>query len=295
MRKWVYKLIIFLSKKLGRWVFVVYARIVSTGFFLFFPLRVGNSVRFYRTLFPGRNRFFHLWCTWCQFHNFADVFFDRFLLQEFGDVTYVSEGWEHLEEILQKNRGAILLMSHMGNWDVAAHFLRRRRQDIRILLYMGTKHKEQIESIQKESLSQTGVHIIAVDRQSSSPLDIVEGIKFIRSGGVVSLAGDVLWKKDQRSVPVTFLDRKIYLPETPHLFALLSGAPLFAFFAFRAGKKLYHFKLSEPLYIRASSRDERAEAIRRSVQKYANVLEETLRKHPLQWYHFEPFLNPKPS
>jgi lauroyl/myristoyl acyltransferase len=215
------------------------------------------------------------------------------LLQEFDDITYTSEGWEHLEQILQKKSGAILLMSHMGNWEVAAHLLMRKHQEIRLLLYMGIKDKEQIEGIQKESLSHSGIRIIAVDQHRGSPLDIVEGIKFINSGGLVSLTGDLIWKKDQRAIPVKFLGHEVYLPETPHLFALLSGAPLFIFFAFRKGKKQYHFTMSEPVSVQASSRSERAAAIRQSAQRYADILEETLRRNPLQWYHFEPFLGSK--
>jgi predicted LPLAT superfamily acyltransferase len=293
MRILLYKSIIFLSKKLGLWIFVVSAWIVSTGFFLFFPFRVGYSIQFYRTLFPEHSWFYHMWCAWRQFHNFASAFFDRFLLQEFNDITYTSEGWHHLGGVLEKGKGGILLMSHMGNWEVAAHLLKRKQNRIRILLYMGVKQKEQIEQIQKESLSRSGIRIIAVNQEEGSALDIVEGIKFLESGGVVSLTGDLVWKKNQRTIPVKFLGHEVNLPETPHLFALLSGAPIFIFFAFRTGKKQYHFSLSEPIHLHASSRGERTKIIRQSAQRYADILEETLHRVPLQWYHFESFLRSK--
>jgi len=295
MGKFLYKFIILISRKLGLWVFVVYAWIIATGFFLLFPLRVGNSVRFYRALYPDRHRLFHLWCAWRQFHNFTDVFMDRFVLQESDDITFTSEGCENLEQSIDADKGGILLMSHMGNWDVAAHLLKRKIDRIRLLLYMGVKQKEQIEQIQKESLSQSGVQIIAVEQDGGSPMDILEGIKFIESGGVVSLTGDLVWAKDQRTVPVKFLGREILLPEAPHLFALLSGAPLFIFFAFRTGKNQYHFTMSEPIAIGCTSRAERSGAIRQSAQKYADILEATLRTYPLQWYHFKPFLLAKPN
>jgi len=295
MRKFLYRSIIFISRKFGLWVFVVYAWIVATGFFLLFPLRVGTSVRLYRALYPDRNRLFHLWCAWRQFHNFTDVFLDRLLLQEPDELTFTSEGCEHLEKSIDDGKGGILLMSHMGNWDVAAHLLKRKVNRIRLLLYMGVKQKEQIEQIQKESLSRSGIQIIAVEQDGGSPMDILEGIKFIESGGVVSLTGDLLWNKDQRTVPVKFLGREILLPEAPHLFALLSGTPLFIFFAFRIGKNKYQFSMSQPIYLAAASRDERAGAIRRSAQQYADILEATLRSYPLQWYHFRPFLKPNPD
>jgi len=293
MKRFFYKSILLLSKILGPWVFQVFAWVVSTGFFLLFPFRVGNSMRFYRALFPRQNRLYHLGCAWRQFHSFTDVFFDRFLLQEFEDITYTSEGWEHLEHALAQKTGGILLMSHVGNWELAAHLLKKKDANMRLLLYMGIKHKEQIEGIQKESLSQSGIKIIAIDSGGGSPMDLVEGIKFIDSNGLVSLTGDRVWKEDQRTVPVEFLGHEVKLPETPHLFALLSGAPLFIFFAFRTGKRRYHFSLSEPICLQAPSRDKRAGAIRQSAQRYADIMAATLRRHPQQWYHFEPFLGPE--
>jgi len=289
MRIFFYKFLIGLSRILGTWIFAVFAWFVASGYFMLFPSRVGNSIRFYRRLFPERSRFYHLWCAWRQFHNFTHVFFDRFMLQEFDDVSATSQGLDNLRQACRPDRGGILLMSHMGNWEVAAHLLKRKLGPIRILLYMGIKYKEQLERIQKESLSESGISIIGVEETGGSPMDIIEGVKFIETGGVVSMTGDLVWKKDQRAVPVKLLEQDVLLPEAPYLLALLSGAPLLVFFAFRTGKRRYHFTMSEPIYIEAPSRHERKAAIQRAAQRYADILEETLRRQPLQWYHFEPF------
>jgi len=294
MRKLIYQAIIFTSRKLGLWVFIIFAWFIATGFFIFFPFRVATSIRFYSVLFNDRGWFFHLWCAWRQYHNFTDVFFDRFLLHEFNDITYSSEGLEHLEKVLKKKSGGILLMSHMGNWEIAAHLLKRKKKGLKLLLYMGAKEKEQIEKIQKKSLSQSGMKTIAVDQEGGSPLDIVEGISFIESGGLVSLTGDLILKKDQRTVPVKLLGHEVLLPQAPYILALLSGTPLFVFFAFRTGKKQYHFTLSEPIYIQASSRGERTAAIEQAAQRYADILETKLQRYPLQWYHYKPFFTPSP-
>lgn len=290
MKKFLYRSIIILSKIFGLWVFIMFAWIISTGFFLFFPSRVAISVRFYQALFPNRSWTYHIWCTWRQYHNFIYIFLDRFLLQDFGDISYTSEGWEYLEEAVKNKTGGIILMSHMGNWEIAAHLLKRKLEGIRLLLYMGIRHKEQIERMQKDSLSHSGIRIIALNQDGGSPFDIVEGLEFLKEGGLVSLAGDIIWSGDQRIIPVRFLDHEVYLPETPHIFALLSGVPLFIFFSFRTGKKHYHCTITKPKYVKAASRFERKEVIRRSAQEYADVLDQTLRQYPLQWYHFEPFL-----
>ena len=293
MRNISYRFITALSRRTGLWVFQLFAWFVATGYFFLFPGRVGNSTRIYQALYPDRHRFYHLWCAWRQFHNFTHVYQDRFILQSSKALSYTSEGMQHLKEAVLKGKGAILLMSHMGNWEMAAHLLKRELKDLRLLLYMGIKQKEQIERLQKEALMQSGIRIIAVEKDGGSPMDLVEGNKFIESGGVVSMTGDLVWKREQRLIPVQFLGREILLPEVPHVLALLSGAPIIIFFAFRTAKSRYRFSMTEPMYLKAASRKDRNAVIRRSAQAYARVLEETLRQHPLQWYHFRPFFEPQ--
>ena len=291
MIEMIYKIVVALSKRLGLWFFFMVSWIVAAWYFLFLPKRVMVSVRFYRALYPKKKGLYHLWCTWKQYHNFTHVYLDRFLLQDYDNISYTSQGWEYLKKTAESGKGGIIIMSHMGNWEVAAHILKRK--EIKIMLYMGEKRKEQIERAQKADPAKSGIKIVAVNQDGGSPFDILEGINFLREGGLISLTGDQIWRKDQRIVPVKFLGHTVHLPETPHLFAMLGHAPLFIFFVFRTGKKHYHFSVSKPIYVKAASRSERKEAVSRSAQEYADLLEATVRSHPHEWFHFEPFLKEK--
>jgi len=287
----LYRLILRLSGKLGLWIFYTYAWIVAAGFFFLFPARAAAGVRFYRALYPDRTGFWHILCVWKQYQQFTTVFLDRYLLHAGSRIVWTSEGWSHLEDACRGGSGGIILMSHMGNWEMAAHLL--RQQNIPLLLYMGKKHKEQIEKMQKESLIHSGVRILAAEQETNSPFALVEGLHFLRSGGLVSITGDILWHESQRYVTVHFLDHEIRLPETPHMLSLISGAPLFIFFAFRTGPCSYHFSVTEPIYVRSASREKRKDAVIRSAQQYADLLEKAVRKYPYQWYHFRPFFSKK--
>jgi predicted LPLAT superfamily acyltransferase len=284
-----YQWIVLLSKKYGLWVFKTYAWIVATGFYLIFPSGVAAGVRFYRTLFPGKNMWFHLWCVWRQYHHFTSIFLDRFLLEEFDNISYSSEGWEHIEKAIKEKAGGIILMSHMGNWEMAAHMLKRKNPEIPLLLYMGIKQKEQMERLQKESLAGTGVKIIGVEKHNPSPFDIIDGISFLKNGGMVSLTGDRIWHEGQKSVGVRFLGHQLRLPETPYVFSLLSGSPLFVFFAFRTGQGKYHFSITKLDYARPCSRSERKEVVMRSARQYARLLEQAVHNYPFQWGNFGSF------
>jgi predicted LPLAT superfamily acyltransferase len=284
-----YRLLVGIADCLGTWLFAAASRVIAAGYFLFSP-RVAESRRFYRALYPARGRLYHRWCTFRQFQSFTTIHFDRYLESRNKPATFTSSGWECLEAAISR-QGGILLMSHLGNWEMAAALLKRQRPDLRLLLYMGVKEKEGVERLQKDELRRSGVRIIAVDQGDGSPLAAVEGLRFLRAGGVVSMAGDIVWRGDQRRIRVAFLGQDAYLPEAPFVFALVSGAPLLVFFAFRTGQNRYHFTLSEPIVLRAACRRERGDAIARAAQQYADLLAESLRQHPFEWYHFDRFIH----
>jgi predicted LPLAT superfamily acyltransferase len=292
MKKRFYKFLIALTHGFGAGAFLFFAWWLASGYFLFFPFRLAESVRFYRAVFPDRGWPFAVQCAWKQYHSFTQVFLDRILLPD-DLIGHTHEGWEHIENAVNRGTGGILLMSHVGNWELASRVLALRGKGnpkMKLLLYMGRKHKEQIEETQKEDLLKSGIRIIATGQEGGSPADLVEGIRFLKAGGLVSLTGDHLWDAGQRTVEVTFFGREAVLPETPFLFALLSGAPLLIFFTFRTGERAFHVKALPPLYIRAEGRKDRDKVIRSAAQFYAKALEETVRQHPFEWFHFERFI-----
>jgi predicted LPLAT superfamily acyltransferase len=293
MKDFFYRCLIVLAKRFGNWIFLLIAWHVATGSFLFFPRRVAVSVRFYRRLFPDRGRCYPLWCAWRQYHHFVHVFLDRFRLADGDDLTTTHEGWEHIVAASESGRGGIILMSHVGSWEIAARLLKHQGREhprIRLLLYLGAKHREQIERRQKTSVEQSGIRVVSVPENGGSAMDILEGLHFLREGGLVSLTGDRLWNRAQRAVTVRFAGGKARIPEIPYILALLSGAPLLIFFVYRTGRGKYHLLTGPPLYVTAASRKERRAAVETAAQTYASLLAETVRSHPCEWYHFEPFL-----
>ncbi|MGB5217252.1 MAG: lysophospholipid acyltransferase family protein [Smithella sp.] len=287
MKKLPYKILFYLTRRLGLWFFRILSWFIATGYFFLFPVRVANSFEFYRTLFPGHWFFYHLWCAWRQYHKFTDVYIHRFIRLDEEDIEYVKEGWEYLEEAVQKKTGAILLMSHIGNWELAAQTLNKK--GLPIMLYLGAKHKEQIEQIQKQILAKGGIRVVVTTEDEKSPFALIEGINFLREGGIVSMTGDRLWG-EQTFVTADFLGHEVHLPDTPHLFALMTGAPLMTFFVYQEKIGKYHIKVSKGRKVIAASRADRKKVVQESAQTYAKDLAEFARKHPFEWHHFEPFL-----
>lgn len=283
-----YRLLVCVTGIVGGWFFSLVSRCIAAGYFLFSG-NVKESVRFYRLLYPTKKTYHHLLAAFWQYQNFTTIHYDRFLNDHGQQTTFSSSGWEKMLSVVHE-KGAILLMSHLGNWEIAAHLLKQQEEQLPLLLYMGIKEKEGVERLQKEGLGESGVRIVGVERDGGSPFDAVEGIRFLQDGGLVSMTGDILWRDDQRYVEVEFLGGKARLPEAPYVFALVSGAPIFCFFSFRTGKNSYSFLFADPIRLQCGERKERRQVIRDSAQQYATLLEEQLRRHPYEWYHFQRFV-----
>lgn len=290
MKKLTYKIALYLSRKLGVWFFRTFSWCIATGYFFLFPARVADSLKFYRALFPGRGFFYHLYCTWKQFHNFTDVYIHRFIPWAADQAEFMQKGWEHLNEAVDKKTGAIVVMSHIGNWELAAQ--RLNRKGLPIMLFLGAKHKEQVERIQKDNLAKKGIKIVTTDEKEKSPFALLEGINFLREGGIVSMTGDRLWG-EQTHVTVDFLGHEARLPDMPHLFALMTGAPLMTFFVYQEAIGKYCIKVSKGRKVFAATRADRKKAVLESVQTYADDLARFASEHPFEWHHFEPFLGEK--
>lgn len=283
------KILMWASRVVGVWFLRAVTGGIAGGYFLFCPKRVSASMELYRAVFPGRTRPFYLYCTMRQFSDLAASYCDRLNLEAGGEVTHTREGWDYLEEA-SSGTGGIILTSHLGNWEIAARLF--RRGGLRMLLMMGERDPKQVARFQMEDMKAEGLRISVSSAGDRSPFAGVEAMLFMREGGFVAMAGDLVWTDQRRSVKVCLLGHEVMLPGAPHLLALLSGAPLFTVFTFRRGRAKYHFAVSEPRTVTGSSRAERNAAIQRSAQEYAWELEKAVRRFPWQWHIFETFLGP---
>jgi len=282
-----HKLTIRVSFLLGSWFIRFFAWWIATGYLLFHPFRRRASLQLYRVIFPDKNRWYHLYCAWHQFHSFAATYADRIEIDSKKGVTISTQGKEGIIEAARRGTGGVILMSHLGNYEAAA----RAFQEIGLkhLMIMGEKEARQVSRDQRETLSARGISILVATGQGDSIFGGLEAIRFISEGGFVSLSGDLIWTKQRSLLPVKLFDQEVALTSAPHLLALIYGAPLFTLFTFRVKRGMHKIIISPPRQVKAPSRSERKMTLQASAQVYADALEESVRQHPFQWYIFEPF------
>lgn len=288
MKRFFLNLLGWAHRTIGSWITRLVAWIISTGYFVFKPERVRNSLDLYRALFPGKGRLFHYYCVWKQFHEYAANYSDTIQSGWGGPLAYDSEGWEYLEEAAASGRGCMILISHLGNWEIGARGLKQKGLDMTMI--MGHRPGSATSDQQKEYLRSDGLGVKVSELGTQTPLGGVEILSALRQGRMVSMAGDTSWTDRHHQVPVRFLGHEVLLPAAPHALALVAGVPILTMFGFRLGRNRHHFVAHPPRYVTASSRTDRQRAIQASAQVYADQLAESLRQYPWQWGIFTPFL-----
>jgi lauroyl/myristoyl acyltransferase len=278
------------TRLFGPWFYRWVSWFVATGYFLFKSGRVQTSVDLYQALFPGHSRAYYLDWVWKQFHTFADSYADKAALDMGRRFSHVSIDFEHIASAARSGQGAIILTSHLGNWEIGARFV--SQWGLTMTLYMGERERSVTGSEQKEDLRRDGFQVNVSSSNAASPFDSLDALNVLRKGGLISIAGDIAWTSRRQRIEVRFLNRRVWLPLAPHMLALASGAPIITVFAFRDGVRKHRFVAKPPRYVRAGSREERQAALQASAQQFADELEEALREHPDQWGVFEPFLGP---
>jgi len=282
-----YEFLILMSRLVGTWFVGLFAWIVSTGFFLFRYRVTRASYAFYRAVFPERGRRAALRAAWDQFHHFATVFADRVRLDMGQPCACRVEGMERFREHRAGGRGAIFLMSHFGNWELAARLFARKGMPL--MLHLGEKRDEQIEKKQKRDLARDGVRVATASAASGgSPFDLLESVRLLRGGGCVSIAGDRIQREGQRQADALFFGRRTRVPLAPHLLAQKAGVPIFTLFTVRVQRMEYRIVLQGPDTVLRKAGPDGTDPVQASVDRYLSRVEDMVRRHPEHWYRFEP-------
>jgi predicted LPLAT superfamily acyltransferase len=227
---------------------------------------------------------------WRQFQSFSTVFVDRLLAASGQEdrFRFVHDGLEHITTAVSQRRPLVLWMSHLGNWEVACHALKKYR--VPLTLVLGRRPGERVEAVQKADLERRGVRAVYVS--DDRDLGVLEVGKALKAGEVVAVSGDRLFDGSQRALDVTFLGRTCRVPAGPYALSILGDADIVPIFGMREGRLSYRFVALEPRRVRAGDRAGREAAMREVAAGCFADLEAMVKRYPEQWYNFFDYFEP---
>jgi predicted LPLAT superfamily acyltransferase len=218
--------------------------------------------------------------------RFAEVTLDRMLFVTGEDrrFTLTRTGYEHLAELAQRRRGAVLLGAHIGSFE--AMRVQGGKENLRLNILGYFKNARMINAVLEKLNPDANASVISIE--DSSPEFILRIRERVERGELVAVLGDRVGP-DGRAARVDFLGAKASFPTGAYLLASILRCPIYLTFG------LYHAPDRYDLYCEPFEQDVRIprsgrdEALAVYAQRFAARLEHYVRLAPDNWFNYYEF------
>ncbi len=214
-----------------------------------------------------------------SFRNYMKVLVDFVRLPRTSDKEVESrvqgEGWEHLDRALEGGKGALLVGTHLGSWDLAGLALAARGRE----LYVVAERQKPswLDRVARDWREARGIHLVFMER-TLKPL-----FGALARNQLVAIVVDRPLPKGE-GVTVEFFGQMIPWPSGPAALALRTGAPVIIGYLVRTSHGHFQGEFLPPLEFQPSG--DKFEDRRRLSQEIVTLQEELIRRYPDQWYMF---------
>jgi predicted LPLAT superfamily acyltransferase len=277
------RVVVAVARLLGRRAAGWMVRLAAVWYALFHPSVRRASRAYLRRLGAGaglRDVVHHVF-------TFAQVATDRIFLVA-GEVErfrIARQGDGLLFALRDQGRGALLLMSHMGSFEILRTLSRERKLPINVLGYFrnATRINDALRRIDPT------VDARLIEIRPNDPSFVFEVEDRIRRGEMVGTMGDRVGF-DGKSVRVPFLGAEASFPTGPYLLAAALRCPvLLGFGLYRAPDRydLYAEPFADAIVLPRGP--EREAVLGDLATRYARRVEHYCRAYPDNWFNFYDF------
>ena len=272
-----------LATVFGRWPARQFVRLIA-AFYAAFDPEVRHASREWLERVRGRP------ASWFDVYHhismFSQVALDRiFLLKgKTAMFRFNRTGNHYLAKLASEAQGAILLGAHLGSFE--AMRLGAEEESFPISIVGHFENARMVNALLSELNPAMADAVIHVGEDSvGSALKIKDRLE---QGHMVAVLGDRVGL-NEKAIDVDFFGEPALFPTGPFLLAAALRSPVYLVFGLYYEPNRYEL-FCEPFAERIElPRVDRAEALRRVVQRYANELERYGRKAPDNWFNFYDF------
>ncbi len=186
-----------------------------------------------------------------------------------------------VEVVRESENGALLLTSHIGNWQITMEAL--RNLDRAVCLVM----KEERNVTLRETMNFPGAgNKIRLLRKNSSPELVIDILKKLDEGYPVAIMGDRRY--GQKTRQVDFLGEKAHFPYNVFSLASAADCPVVVLFSAKTSLKEYVVEIPSIIYTEDLEEGEEKDGkFVAGLKKYIKELESYVERFPHQCFLFE--------
>ena len=212
-----------------------------------------------------------------SYQHLGRTFIETALLDSLGkdglqDLVENVEGWEEVEEVIARGKGAVMVTGHIGNWELAGGYVAARGIPLdAIVRGMANPLFDAYINHTREGLGMTIVHDSEAVRRTPRSLRAGRAVAFVADQGAKGLA----------STFVPFFGRPAKTPRGAAVFALRFEVPVLFVVALRKPNGRYRLIVERLEAKRTGDMDSDVDAI---VARFTERLEHWVRVVPAQYF-----------
>ncbi len=284
------KIMFFLYRWLGRWVFNLALYPVIAYFFVTNRVARRASIDYLNRLkqigfLPQHTSVYRQ--SFIHFVHFGKNLLDK-LSAWSGAFNYDNVRFQNRDEFLRmidQGKGAIIIVSHLGNLEVC-RALANESQRLQLNILVHTKHAEKFNKLMNNLDEDNRLNLIQVT--DFSPATAILLSEKLEQGETIVIAGDRTPVEGGRQLEVDFLGSKAPLPQGPYILAALLKCPVYLMFCTKksSGYKIFFEHFADRIKL---TRNHREADMVIYAQVFANRLEHYVKTFPFQWNNFYMF------
>jgi KDO2-lipid IV(A) lauroyltransferase len=212
-----------------------------------------------------------------SYRHLGRAFIETALLEAVGrqgvlDLVELVQGWEIVEDVMAKGRGAVMVTGHIGNWELAGAYVAARGIPLdAIVRGMANPLFDTYVNKARDAVGMTVVHDQDAVRRTPRSLRAGRAVAFVADQGVLGLA----------STYVPFFGRPAKTPRGAAVFALRFEVPVIFVVALRQPNGRFRVVVERIEARRTGNMDRDVDAI---VASFTQHLEKWVRAVPAQYF-----------
>lgn len=282
-----YKILIYTFRFFGR--YPVYFLLYFIVFYYFlFAIKPGKITYKYLREIHGFSKLKSFIGVYRTFYALAISLVDKMVMFSAPKNPFKSsfDGEINLKKFSESEKGGFLLNAHVGNWELAGHFLYKYNITVNVVTL--DAEREQIKQLM-ENASQnknTNQHWkwLPLDNNGMEHVFLMK--EALERKEVVCMTAD-RFVDDSKTITKNFLGKPAKFPLGPFQLAATFRAPMTMSFGFKTSASHYQFYGIPPIY--PEEKESKNDYMHRMIDYYISQLEVKVRKYPYQWFNFYEF------
>jgi predicted LPLAT superfamily acyltransferase len=262
-----YKIFVFLIQKAGVKSAYVLLYFVASYYFLFLK-KSNRAISYYFKERLKYSNFKSKKMVFKSYYTFGQTIIDKISISAGmrNKFTYEFDGIEILKNLLAEKKGGVLISAHIGNFEIAEHFLGDIDIDFQINLVTTDLEHSAIKNYLESVTQKPTVKFIIIKDDLSHIFEINAALA---NNELVCFTGDRYFEA--------------HFPAGPFLIASRLKVPVVFVYVMKEPNLHYHLYAREAV---VKHRDEKA-----LLKSYIESVESMLQKYPLQWFNYFDFWN----